>query len=242
MWLKLVLPSALILAWWSFSGTSEVVASLMPPPDRVLSALLEQALSGALGRNILASLERAFGGIAIAAVLGIGLGLAMSQSRVLRGLVSGPVELLRPISSIAWVPLAILWFGLGYKSVVFVIAVSCVFIILLNTLAAASRVDPDLIKAALTLGANRWVVFRRVVIPSARPGILLGVRLALQGAWGGVLVAEMIATDRGIGYMMLRAQAAFNAELVIGCMVVVGAVGYLLNASFLWVQRKVFHV
>jgi ABC-type nitrate/sulfonate/bicarbonate transport system permease component len=242
MILRILLPAVLLLAWWAASSSSPVIASVLPAPHRVVMVLIDEAVNGTLAGNVLASLERAFGGMAIAASVGISLGLAMSQSAIVRGLFSGPVELLRPISSIAWIPLAILWFGLGFKSVIFVIAVSCVFIILLNTLAAAMRVDPDLVKAALTLGANRWIVFRRVVVPSATPGILLGLRIALQGAWGGVLVAEMIATDRGIGYMMLRAQASFNSELVIGCMVLVGAVGYVLNALFLLVQRKVFHV
>ncbi len=242
MILRLILPVVLLLVWWAASSSSPVIASVLPAPHRVVMALFGEAANGTLGRNVLASLERAFGGMAIAGSVGISLGLAMSQSPIVRGLFAGPVELLRPISSIAWIPLAILWFGLGFKSVIFVIAISCVFIILLNTLAAALRVDQDLVKAALTLGANQWIVFRRVVVPSATPGILLGLRIALQGAWGGVLVAEMIATDRGIGYMMLRAQASFNSELVIGCMVLVGAVGYVLNALFLWMQRKVFHV
>lgn len=139
-------------------------------------------------------------------------------------------------------PLAILWFGLGYKSVVFVIAISCVFIVLINTLAAALRIDPDLIKAALSLGAGRLAVFRKVVVPNALPGILLGLRIAMSGAWGGVLVAEMIATRQGLGYMMLRAQAAFRPDLVIGGMLVVGIVGYVLNMFFLWLQRQLIHV
>ena len=86
------------------------------------------------------------------------------------------------------------------------------------------------------------MLFRNVVVPSALPGMLLGLRIAMQGAWGGVLVAEMIATQQGLGYMMVRAQASFKPELVIGGMVIVGLVGYLLNALFLWLQRKVTRV
>ena len=239
--LRLILPVAFLIAWWAAATASPGIASVLPAPHRVFDALFQEAASGALGAHVLASLERAVGGFAIAGLLGVGLGLAMAQFRLLRQLLAGPVELLRPISSIAWIPLAILWFGLGYKSVVFVIAISCLFIILLNTLAAATRVDEDLIKAALTLGASRWVLFRGVVVPSALPGMLLGLRIAMQGAWGGVLVAEMIATQQGLGYMMARAQASFKPELVIGGMVLVGLVGYLLNALFLWLQGKVTH-
>ncbi len=239
--LRSILPAALLIAWWAVSTSSPEVAAILPAPHRVLGALAKEAGSGALLSHILASLERAVGGFAIAAFFGIGLGLAMAQSRWARYLLAGPVELLRPISAIAWIPLAILWFGLGYESVVFVIAISCLFIILLNTLAAALRVDPGLIKAALTLGAGPWVVFSRVVVPGALPGMLLGLRIAMQGAWGGVLVAEMIATQQGLGYMMARAQASFNAELLIGSMVVVAVVGYLINMSFHSLERKVIH-
>jgi ABC-type nitrate/sulfonate/bicarbonate transport system permease component len=239
--LRSILPVLLLAVWWSVSASTPDIASVLPSPDRVVVALFKEAISGDLVGHILASLERAFGGFVIAAIIGIGLGLLMSQFRLARQLLAGPVELLRPISSIAWIPLAILWFGLGYQSVVFVIAISCLFIILLNTLAAAMRVDPDLTKAALALGANRGVLFSRVVVPSAMPGTLLGLRIAMQGAWGGVLVAEMIATQQGLGYMMARAQAAFNAELLIGSMVIVGVIGYLLNILFHWFERKVTH-
>jgi sulfonate transport system permease protein len=116
-----------------------------------------------------------------------------------------------------------------------------VFIILLNTLAAAMRVEPDLVKAALTLGAGRRAVFWKVVIPSALPGILLGLRIALSGAWGGVLIAELIAAREGLGFMIGRAEASFHPELVIGGMVVIGVVGYLLNALFLLLQRRYIH-
>ena len=239
--LRSTLPVLLLIIWWQVSGSSPEVASVLPAPDRVLGALFKEAVHGELLGNILASLGRAFGGFAIAALVGVGLGLVMSQFQLLRQLLAGPVELLRPISAIAWIPLAILWFGLGYKSVVFVIAISCLFIVVLNTLASAMRVDPDLTKAALTLGATRWVMFSRVVVPSALPGTMLGLRIAMQGAWGGVLVAEMIATRQGLGYMMARAQASFNAELLIGSMVIVGVIGYLLNILFLWLQRKLTH-
>ncbi len=230
----------MLLAWWVASA-SPAIATVLPSPHRVVAALLRETASGALVGHLLASLERAFGGFVIAGVVGVGLGLAMSQSTLLRRLLAGPVELLRPISAIAWIPLAILWFGLGYESVVFVIAISCLFIILLNTLAAAQRIEPDLLRAALTLGATRWTLLRKVVVPGALPGILLGLRIAMQGAWGGVLVAEMIATRQGVGYMMARAQAAFDAELVIGGMLIVALVGYLLNLLFVGVQRRLVH-
>lgn len=238
--LRLVLPAMFVVAW-SLASTSPSVAAVLPSPVAVLGALWDQLLAGHLLGHLGASLGRAFAGFFVAAAIGIAFGLAMSQSMILRQILAGPVELLRPISSIAWIPLAILWFGIGFTSVVFVIVVSCLFIILLNTLAAASDINRDLVKAALTLGASRWQVFTKVSVPSALPGIMLGLRIAMTGAWGGVLVAEMIATQQGLGYMIVRAQASYQPALVIGGMLVVGIVGYALNALFLVLQRRLTH-
>ena len=220
------------------SSTSEVAASVVPAPQKVLGALWARLQSGALVTDLLSSLGRAGLGYAVSAAIGIPLGLAMGTNPVLRALLSAPVELLRPVSSVAWIPLAILWFGIGLTSVVFVTFIVCIFIILLNTLAAVMEVEPDMIKAARTLGAGRRLIFQKVVLPSALPGILLGLRVALSGAWGGVIVAEMIASQTGIGYMMHHAQMTFQPHLVIGGMLVVGAVGYLLNRAFVTVERR----
>lgn len=238
---RLVLPILLLLLWTIVSTSSPSVASVLPSPVDVLAALWQQAASGELAGHLGASLGRAAVGFLVAGLVGVALGLVMSQSRFLGEVLAGPVELLRPISSIAWIPLAILWFGLGFRSVVFVIVISCIFIIVLNTLAAARNVEKDLVKSALTLGANRRQVFTKVVLPSALPGIMLGLRIAMTGAWGGVLIAEMIATRQGLGYMIVRAQASFQPALVIGGMLVIGIVGYLLNMLFLIAQRRITH-
>lgn len=238
--LRLVLPTIILIVWSMASRSSPGVADVLPPPERVLAALWELTLTGQLPAHLAASLGRALAGFAVATVIGVTIGFVMSQSRTLGQILAGPVELLRPISSIAWIPLAILWFGIGFTSVVFVIVVSCVFIILLNTI-AAGQVDRDLTRAALTLGANRRQLFFKVVVPNAVPGIMLGLRIAMTGAWGGVLVAEMIATQTGIGYMIVRAQASYQPAIVIGGMLVVGVVGYLLNTLFLVLQRKISH-
>jgi ABC-type nitrate/sulfonate/bicarbonate transport system permease component len=236
--IRLAGPILVVIAWFVMSSTSTVAASVVPPPQDVLLALWGQLRSGALVTDLLSSLGRASLGYAVSAMIGVPLGLAMGTNPVLRGLLSAPVELLRPVSSIAWIPLAILWFGIGLTSVVFVTFIVCIFIILLNTLAAVMEVEPDMIKAARTLGAGRRLIFQKVVLPSALPGILLGLRVALTGAWGGVIVAEMIASQTGIGYMMHHAQMTFRPSLVIGGMFVVGAVGYLLNRAFVRMERR----
>jgi NitT/TauT family transport system permease protein len=228
-----------VLALWLVaSSASQLVASVIPPPQSVVAALAARALHGALAIDVAASLWRAVLGITAATAVAVPLGLIMGTAPLVHRLLIGPVELLRPVSAIAWIPLAILWFGIGLKSVVFVIFIGCVFIVLLNTLAAVSGVDPDLVKAARTLGADRWTIFRKVVIPAALPGILLGIRVALGGAWGGVIVAEMIASQEGIGHMIHWGQTTFRPDLVIGGMVVIGVIGYVLNRLFVAVECR----
>ena len=204
-------------------------ASVIPPPQSVVAALMARAGEGLLLVDIGASLSRALLGITAATVIAVPLGLAMGASPPLRRLLTAPVELLRPISAVAWIPLAILWFGIGIASVVFVIFIGCVFIILLNTLAAVTEIDPVLVQAARTLGAGRPAIFLKVIVPATLPGVLLGIRVALAGAWGGVIVAEMIASQEGVGHMIHWGQTTFRPDLVIGGMVVIGVLGFALN-------------
>ncbi|MBE2278499.1 MAG: ABC transporter permease [Rhodobacteraceae bacterium] len=239
--IRLALP-LLLIALWAVAARSPGVAPVLPGPAAVLATLWQMTISGELFVHVAASLQRAFAGFVVAGIIGVAAGLAMSQSRLVNDILAGPVELLRPISSIAWIPLAILWFGIGFNSVVFVIVASCIFIILLNTLAAAQNVDRDLVNAALTLGATPRQIFTKVTVPSAMPGIMLGLRIAMTGAWGGVLIAEMIATREGLGYMIVRAQASYRPDIVIGGMIVIGFVGYALNWLFLALQRRITHV
>lgn len=231
-------PLVVLVAWFGGSSVSPLIASVIPPPQAVMAALAGRATEGLLAIDIGASLGRAVLGILTATVVAVPLGLAMGMTPLMRQLLMGPVELLRPVSAIAWIPLAILWFGIGLKSVVFVIFIGCVFIILLNTLAAVNDIDRDLVKAARTLGADGRTVLLKVVLPSALPGILLGIRIALAGAWGGVIVAEMIASRQGVGYMIHWGQTTFRPALVIGGMFIIGAVGYALNRAFISLEGR----
>jgi len=235
---RLAGPLLLLALWTAASTSSPLVASVIPPPQAVVAALLQRLRDGALATDVAASLARAVLGMAAAVLVAVPIGVVMGTAPVLRRLLLGPVELLRPISAIAWIPLAILWFGIGLGSVVFVIFIGCVFIVLINTLAAVKEVDPDLVKAARTLGAGRAAIFRKVIIPAALPGILLGIRVALAAAWGGVIVAEMIAAQEGLGYLIHWGQTTFRPELVIGGMVLIGVVGYGLNRLFVNIERR----
>lgn len=235
-------PVLVAAAWWLAAHASPLVASVIPPPDAVVAALAAQIASGDLVTHVGNSLWRAVLGLSAAAAIGVPLGLAMGSVPLLRAILAPALELLRPISSIAWIPLAILWFGIGIGSVVFVIFIAAVFIVLLNTIAGVAEVQADLVKAARTLGAGRATIFFKVVVPSALPRILLGLRIALAAAWGGVIVAEMIASQNGVGYLIHRGQMTMQPTLVIGGMVVIAIAGYALNRAFLVAERRLLHV
>jgi ABC-type nitrate/sulfonate/bicarbonate transport system permease component len=230
--------AVVVAAWFAASSASPLVASVIPPPQAVIAALVDRARDGTLLVDIGASLLRAALGILTATIIAVPLGIAMGASAPVRRLLTAPVELLRPISAVAWIPLAILWFGIGIGSVVFVIFIGCVFIVLLNTLAAVRDVDPRLAMAARTLGAGPATIFAKVLLPASLPGILLGIRVALAGAWGGVIVAEMIASQEGVGYMIHWGQTTFRPDLVIGGMVLIGAIGFALNRAFVALERR----
>src|SRR5262245_49390953 len=142
--LGLVGPAVVMIAWLAASSSSRVAASVLPPPHTVLAALAAQIASGALVTDVAASLGRSLLGYLVAAVVGVPLGLAMGVSARVRAFLTAPVELLRPVSSIAWIPLAILWFGIGLGSVVFVTFIVCVLLVLLNTVAGVMTVEPGL--------------------------------------------------------------------------------------------------
>lgn len=236
--LGVVGPLVVVAAWFAASSASPLVASVIPPPQAVLAALFDRAREGTLWIDVGASLWRAVLGIIVATAVAVPLGIAMGSAPLFRQLMIAPVELLRPVSAVAWIPLAILWFGIGISSVVFVIFIGCVFIILLNTLAAVRDVDPKLAQAARTLGAGPTTIFLKVILPAALPGILLGIRVALAAAWGGVIVAEMIASQEGVGHMIHWGQTTFRPDLVIGGMVLIGAVGFGLNRLFVAAERR----
>jgi NitT/TauT family transport system permease protein len=236
--LRMAGPLAVVLLWFVASASSPVVASVIPPPGAVIAALADRARDGTLLADVGASLGRALLGILAASAIAVPIGIAMGTLPFMRRLLMAPVELVRPVSAVAWIPLAILWFGIGLKSVVFVIFIGCVFIVLLNTLAGVGAIDPVLVKAARTLGAGRATIFLKVILPAALPGILLGIRVALAGAWGGVIVAEMIASQEGVGYMIHWGQTTFRPDLVIGGMLLIGAVGFGLNRLFVALERR----
>jgi NitT/TauT family transport system permease protein len=215
-----VLPSpvAVFVRWAQYLAPQE-------PYDPAEGSYIVWLFSGEMIQDIEASLYRVLVGFAIGAGLGLPLGLLMGANSAIYDLLNPLVQLLRPIPPIAYIPLAILWFGLGNPPAVFLIALGAFFPLLMNTIAGVHQVDRIFVRAGLNLGAGRFTMFRRIIMPAAMPYILSGARIAMGTAFIVVIVAEMIAVNNGVGYRILEAREYFWSDKVIAGMLTIGLLG-----------------
>lgn len=227
-----------LLFWWLLSVSGLIDPVLLPSPTEVVAALIESFQDGSLWVNIWASLLRVVQGFLLGFAIAVPVGVLMGNSRIFRGLVEPLVELVRPIPPIAIIPLAILWFGIGELSKVFIIAYGAFFPILVNTMAGFREVDPVLVRAARTLGASRWQIFRDVVLRSALPFIIVGSRLGMGLAFIVLVAAELIASSEGLGYLINDARYNFRTDRVFLGMILIGVLGLILNKVLIEIERR----
>lgn len=202
---------------------------LLPSPLAVLIAGVELARTGELQRDILASLSRVLQGFGVAAVSGVAVGLAVGTWRPLERLVEPMIELLRPIPPLAFLPMMVLWFGIGETSKIVFIAYAAFFPVFTTTVEGIKHVDPLLLRAAASLGATRTEMFRYVVLPAALPSIITGLRLGFGLSFFVIVAAEFIAADSGLGYLINDARTFFMvSHMLLGAMLI-GLIGFLFN-------------
>jgi len=220
--------------WWGVSLLNAHVLKvfnpvLLPAPDEVLRAGIKMAASGELLRHITASLSRVLWGFGIAAVLGVVVGTVLARSRVLEHLVEPSLEMLRPIPPLAFLPMMVLWFGIGESSKVAFIAYAAFFPVFTTTVEGIKYVDPVLIRAASSLGATERQIFWHVVLPAATPNIITGLRLAFGLSFFVIVAAEFIAADSGLGFLINDARTFFLvANMLLGA-AVIGIIGVVAN-------------
>ncbi|WP_244546340.1 ABC transporter permease [Bosea sp. OK403] len=197
----------LFIALWALATATGWISPLfLPSPVAVAQAAAKLVLSGDLWRAVLASSARVFAGFFLAAIVAIPLGVAMATFWPVRAIFSPFISLLRPLPSITWIPLTILWLGIGEQQKVTIVFLGSWVYILLATYEATRRVDPLLVRAARNLGAGDLTVMREVIFPGALPGILAGLKVSLAIAWSCVLSAEMIAARNGLGSLIWEAK------------------------------------
>ena len=200
--------------------------SLLPPPTLVAREFWTLAASGELFTHIMASLSRVFSAWCLAGLTAIPLGLAMGRIPRFERIVDPLIELVRPISPLAWIPLAILWFGIGEFGKIFVVLVGTFFPTLISTVAGVKRIDPVLIHAGQVLGCtDRMSLFRKVVLPAALPNIITGLRISFGTGWAAIIAAELVAARSGLGYLISNGMEILRADKVLVGMVVIGILG-----------------
>jgi NitT/TauT family transport system permease protein len=219
-----VLPSplAVVQRWWAY---------LLPqvPYSEATNGWLAWAFSGELPTDAMGSMYRVAVGFLIGAVLALPLGLVMGASPRVYAWLNPLAQVLRPIPPIAYIPLAILWFGLGNPPAVFLIAIGAFFPVLINTIAGVRQVDSIYIRAARNLGASQSTLFLRVMLPAAVPYILSGVRIGIGTAFIVVIVSEMIAVNNGLGFRILDAREYFWSDKIIAGMITIGMLGLAID-------------
>jgi NitT/TauT family transport system permease protein len=228
----LLLPlavAALFVAGWHFAVEwSE--SEIFPAPEMVVTGTVELAQKGVLLKYVVASLFRVSTGYLLAVFLGIPLGLLMGWFASARLAFNPAIQVLRPISPIAWIPIAILWFGVSDLAPIFLIFLASLFPITTAAMASVQNIQLVYIRAARNFGIRGLALFRQVVFPAALPQILTGLRLALGVAWLVVVAAEMIAVNSGLGYLIIDARnAGKRYDLVVAGMVLIGLIGLGLD-------------
>lgn len=228
----------LLLLWQTCVQSGLWNRLIIASPIEVMKAILLMLRSGALIGDVAASLKRVFFGFTISMVVGVPLGLFLGSSKKVKPYFMPIIEVLRPIPPIAWIPLAILWFGLSDKSSYFITMIASFFSIFLNSYAGAEHVEQVHINAALCLGADRRDILKKIFLPSALPFIFTGIRVGLGFAWMSVIAAEMIAARSGLGYMIQLNRMMLETQNVIAGMVIIGFLGFMMNYLLLVLQKK----
>jgi NitT/TauT family transport system permease protein len=227
------LPSIIVIAvviaiWWTVVAVTQ--SAIFPTPWQVITGTLELARDGTLWEHIGASLMRVGAGFGLAVAFAIPLGLWMGWVRGAFVTLNPIFQILRPISPIAWIPLAILWFGVGNASPIYLIFIASVFPMIVQTTVGVHTIEKRFLRAADNFGVSRKKLFLHVVFPATLPQIIVGMRIGLGVAWLVVVAAEMIALRSGLGYMIIDSRNAGNRyDLVVAGMIIIGLIGLLLD-------------
>lgn len=229
----------LIVVPWTLAVQSGVRAIILPSGERILNTLLYLLETDVLWHSTWISLVRVNVGFALAVVTAVPLGIVLGRSQLLFTAFEPVVESFRFVIPFSWIPLAILWFGTAEIGKLFIIWYAGFFVMLLPTIEAVRNVDRDLIAAARTLGATRWTIFWRVAFPAIIPELVTAMRVAFAICWISILAAELVASRAGLGYMITDARELLQTEVVIIGMAMIGCIGAVYNALFVWLERRV---
>ena len=242
---RFLISLLLILIWQGLSSIQVIPSYKLPSPIEIILGFKDLLIVGVppgnlLHNHMLYSLYRVALGYAIAALLAIPLGLLMGWSTGLLRMVRPLFELIRPIPPLAWIPIAILWFGIGIKSAAFIIFLGAFFPILLNTISGVLSIPPILIEAARTLHAKEKDIFLKVLLPGAVPSIFVGMRIGIGIGWMTLVAAEFTGVKEGygLGYMIMTARDIQRPDEILAGMLVIGVIGLLIDIGLRAIESR----
>ena len=231
---KFALPLVLLLIFWEFCVQFfQVNARVFPSIESVFNAGVEAVNDGSIFNHITASLGRVAVGTLLAVLVSIPLGVAMGLNPIVSDFLSPLFRFFSVLAGIAWIPIATLWFGYGFGAITFVIFNAVFFVVTYNTLLGVASIPMPLRNAAASLGANGWTLLTQVILPGALPNIVTGIRTGLGFAWRGLIAAEMIATNVGLGYMLFLARDFYKTEVIVLGMIIIGLIWLAIDRLIL---------
>ncbi|MEN4017638.1 MAG: ABC transporter permease [Methanobacterium sp.] len=230
--ISLAVPVTIIILWSFLTFLNFVPSYILPTPYEVLTSFFELLVSGELFIDMVSTIIRIIVGFLIAAAVAIPIGIGIGWSKEIETLLNSVIQILRPIPPLAWIPFALLWFGLGLQSEVFIIFIGAFFPILLNTIDGVKGVEKVFIEAAYTLGASERQLLSNVVLPASLPGIFTGLRIGIGIGFMSSIAAEMIAAKSGLGYLIMKAMRLIDTGDVIVGMLTIGVIGFVINLLF----------
>lgn len=244
-----LLPLAILAIWASVSEAGLIPRYILPAPLDVLGSLTnflfggrDNANSGMFVVHFWASFRRVLGGFATGAALGVVLGVLLGYSARLASYVEPFIQLTRSIPAICWLPLAIIWFGIGTTTSIFLIALGSFYAVFVSTVGGVRYVDPVLLRAARSLGASERALLYTVILPAAFPSILSGLRLGLSYSWIYMVLGEFTGVNLGLGALLLQSRETMDTPLIIAMMVIIGVLGVLTDWLMLMFMRHVLHM
>lgn len=224
---------ALLVLWEATVRAFDVSPRVFPAIGPVLHAGAEALRDGSLIQHVAASLGRIALGTLIGIAVAVPLGIAMGTNRIVSAFFTPLLRFFSVLAGIAWIPIATLWFGYGFGAITFVIFNAVFFVVAYNTLLGVTAIPMPLRHAAASLGARRWQLLTEVLLPGALPNIVTGIRTGLGFAWRGLIAAEMIATNVGLGYMLFVARDFYRTEVIVLGMVIIGLIWLLIDRALL---------
>jgi sulfonate transport system permease protein len=229
-WLSWVVPAAVLVLWELAARMGLIEPQVLPAPSRVVDTAINLARNGDLFVHLGVSLLRAAVGFVIGGTIALALGILVGFSPLAQALFDRTIQMIRAVPFLAMLPLVIVWFGVGEVAKIFLVALAVLFPIYINTVLGIRQIDPKLMELAKVIGLNWRAVVRRIILPGAMPSILTGVRYALAHAWLALVIAETLATTKGIGFLAMDAREFLNTNVILLTIVIYAVIGVLADA------------